>query len=70
MAKTPYKLRVRKVRGDWLIDMMVPAGRGGFTVVETINRGPGTMRDAIAGLQEADLSAAPRLAAALVPIVT
>ncbi len=70
MADQPYKLRIRRVREDVLIDWMVPVGRGRYSVVESINQGPVTLRAAIEGLRAADLSAAPRMRAALVPEIT
>lgn len=70
MAPTPYKLRVRRVRKTVIIDMMVPVGRGKYSVVESINRGEVTMREALENLPAADFSKAPRMKEALIPEVT
>lgn len=70
MATTPYKLRVRRVRDAVIVDMMVPLGRGKYSVVESINRGDVTMREALVGLTAADFTAAPRMKKALIPEVT
>lgn len=70
MATSPYKLRLRRVRDDVLVDLLVPVGRAGFTAVESVNMGPVSLKAAIAGLQTKDLNKAPRLKDLLFPPIT
>lgn len=70
MQPTPYKLRIRRVRSDVLVDYLVPVGRSGYTAVESINLGDVPLKVAIANLDKADYAAAPRLLAVLFPTIT
>lgn len=70
MAKTTYKIRIRKVRADMVVDYLEPRGRSGWSVLESRNVGPVTMRGALESLATLDLSSTPRLAKAVIPAVT
>lgn len=70
MEQKPFKLRVRQVREDVHVDLLVQTGRSRWSVVESINRGPVTLEVAILGLGAADLSKLPRMAAALATPIT
>ncbi len=70
MPKTTYKIRIRKVRDVMIVDYLEPRGRSGWSVLESRNVGPVTMREALESLATLDLSSTPRLAAAVIPTVT
>ncbi len=70
MKRTPYKLRVRRVRAEVLVDLLIPVGRSGYTAVESINLGVASLKDALASLDQADYAKAPRLKEVLFPTIT
>lgn len=70
MVKKPFRIRLRRVRDEVWVDYLVQLGRSGWTAVEHVNMGSVTLKEAAAKLKTDDLSSAPRMKAALSPIVT
>jgi hypothetical protein len=59
MAKHPYKVRLRRVRGEVLYELLVPKSGSGWYVLERLNLGAVTLREAALKIATEDLSKAP-----------
>jgi hypothetical protein len=70
MPVHPYKVRLRRVRGDIIYELLVPKSTSGWYVKERINLHVPTLPEAVPALKLADLAKLPLTAALLIPADT